>query len=162
MTNTYTFFWGEDSPFSQFYRANFKINNIQFNCAEQFMMYSKAILFNDTETAHQILAEQKPAKQKKLGRLVKNFEPDKWNEIAETFVYQANFAKFTQNKPLLEKLMQTSNTEFVEVNPADTIWGIGLPPNNPKIYNKQLWRGQNKLGKILTQLREDLKNKIKH
>lgn len=157
MTNQFTFFWNENSPFSQFYPTKFQIDNKEFNCAEQFMMYSKAITFNDYDIAGKILEEQKPGKQKKLGRLVDNFDPIKWNDIAEQIVYQGNYAKFTQNIDLLEKLFLTDKSELVEVNPSDTIWGIGLPPNNPKIYDKRKWRGQNKLGIILTKLREDLK-----
>jgi len=162
MTDLFTFFWNENSPFSQFYSIEFKIDNKIFNCAEQFMMYSKAIYFNDDDIADKILKEQKPGKQKKLGRLVSNFVPEKWNTIAEQVVYKANYAKFTQNIDLLEKLFLTDKSELVEVNPSDTIWGIGLPPNNPKIYDKKNWRGQNKLGVILTKLREDLKQEPRY
>ena len=154
---TYTFFWNEKSPFSQFYPTNFKIAENEFNCAEQFMMYSKAITFNDYEIATRVLNEKKPGKQKKLGREVRNFCNEKWNKISEEIVYRANYEKFTQNEDLLEKLFLTGNTELVEVNPSDIIWGIGLPHNNPKIYDKSKWRGKNKLGQILTNLREDLR-----
>ena len=137
MTNQYTFFWNESSPFSQFYLAKFQVDNKEFNCAEQYMMYSKAVIFKDYDIASKILAQQSPGKQKKLGRLVNNFEPQKWNTISEQIVYQANYAKFTQNIDLLEKLFLTGKSELVEVNPSDTIWGIGLPANNPKIYDKK-------------------------
>jgi len=125
-------------------------------------MYSKAVVFKDFDTASKILAEQKPGKQKKLGRLVNNFELDKWDDISEQIVYRGNYAKFTQNIDLLEKLFLTDESELVEVNPSDTIWGIGLPPNDPKIYDRKKWRGQNKLGIILTKLREDLKQENRY
>ncbi len=98
MNNQFTFFYTDDSPFSQFYPSNFEVDNLKFNCAEQFMMYSKAITFNDNEIAEQILKETKPAKQKKLGRSVKNFDPDKWTELSVQVVYKGNYAKFTQNE----------------------------------------------------------------
>jgi predicted NAD-dependent protein-ADP-ribosyltransferase YbiA (DUF1768 family) len=41
---------------------------ILFNCAEQYMMYYKALFFKDFKKADQILAASKPAHQKKLGR----------------------------------------------------------------------------------------------
>ncbi len=156
MSNQFTFFWHETSPFSQFYPARFVVDNKQFNCAEQFMMYSKAITFEDSETAKLILEETKPEKQKKLGRMVKNFDADKWSTISEQVVYQGNYAKFTQNEDLLKELFKTQNTELAETSPTDTIWGIGLPENSPKIYDKSKWRGQNKLGVVLTKLRNDL------
>ena len=98
----------------------------------------------------------KHLRQKKLGRLVKKFDNNKWSVVVEEIVYKANFAKFAQNKNILHKLLETKDTELVEVSPTDTIWGIGLPKNSPKIYDKTKWRGTNKLGNILTQLREEL------
>jgi len=36
------FFWKSKSPFSQWYSAQFTVDDIQYNCAEQYMMYQKA------------------------------------------------------------------------------------------------------------------------
>jgi len=38
----YTFFWRSQSPFSQWHPADFVIDDIHYNCAEQYMMYQKA------------------------------------------------------------------------------------------------------------------------
>ena len=46
---TYTFFWSINSPFSQFYPSFFTIDNLRYNCAEQYMMHQKAIFFNDDD-----------------------------------------------------------------------------------------------------------------
>ena len=160
--NTFTFFWSKNSPFSQFYPTNFVIDNIKYNCAEQYMMHKKAIIFKDYDIADKILNTQKAGKQKKLGRIVKNFDNEKWTEIVEQIVYTGNYAKFTQNKNLLKRLFNTKDTELVEVSPTDIVWGIGLPKNNPKIYDKTKWRGSNKLGSILTKLRNELFNSKKY
>ena len=37
--------------FSQWYRSDFTVENNTFNCCEQYMMYQKALLFNDNRTA---------------------------------------------------------------------------------------------------------------
>ncbi len=153
---TYTFFWSINSPFSQFYPSFFTIDNLRYNCAEQYMMHQKAIFFNDSEIARKILLTKKPGKQKKLGRQINNFDPAKWTSIAEKIVYTGNYSKFTQNDNLLRKLLQTKNTELVEVSPTDIIWGIGLPKNSPKIFDKTKWRGKNKLGIILSNLRDKI------
>jgi len=36
------FFWKSKSPFSQWHEAQFVVDGIEFNCAEQYMMYRKA------------------------------------------------------------------------------------------------------------------------
>ncbi|MFN7120329.1 MAG: hypothetical protein ACK4TA_26310 [Saprospiraceae bacterium] len=41
------FFWESDSPFSQWYECSFTAFGINFNTAEQYMMYQKALLFED-------------------------------------------------------------------------------------------------------------------
>nr|WP_281274574.1 NADAR domain-containing protein [Brevibacillus nitrificans] len=46
---------------------------ITFNCAEQAMMYGKAVLFHDRKIAEKVLKAAEPREQKQLGRLVKNF-----------------------------------------------------------------------------------------
>ena len=38
----FTFFFRSASPFSQWHPAEFEVNGVLFNCAEQFMMYQKA------------------------------------------------------------------------------------------------------------------------
>lgn len=40
--NDFVFFFGKDSPFSQFHPVYFSVDNKQYNCAEQFMMHQKA------------------------------------------------------------------------------------------------------------------------
>ena len=60
MENKYTFFWKTDEhhgAFSQWYLgAPFVVAGVTYNCAEQFMMHMKAVLFGDKETALKIMA----------------------------------------------------------------------------------------------------------
>ena len=51
--SNYVFFWG--GPFSQWAKSPFTIGGVRFNTCEQYMMYKKALLFDDTETALEIL-----------------------------------------------------------------------------------------------------------
>lgn len=152
----FTFFWS--GPFSQWYPAEFVVNGKKFTCAEQFMMYKKAEFFGDEETAEKIMSTSDPKIQKALGRKVRGFNVDAWNENAKAFVYMGNYNKFTQNSNLLKKLFDTKGTTLVEASPYDTIWGIGLTEDNPSALDRKKWRGTNWLGEILTSLREDLMN----
>ena len=38
----FTYFFGPASPFSQWHPASFTLDEIEFCCAEQYMMYQKA------------------------------------------------------------------------------------------------------------------------
>lgn len=149
----YTFFWS--GPFSQWYPAKFRIAGKTYNCAEQYMMAMKALTFGDKETLEAIMKAASPKEQKALGRKVKGFNADKWNSLARDFVYEANYAKFS-NPTLKKLLLDTTGTELVEASPVDIIWGIGLAEDNPDAKDKSKWRGKNWLGQVLTRVRDDM------
>ncbi|KAI8774084.1 swarming motility protein YbiA [Biomphalaria glabrata] len=152
----FEFFYSKSSPFSQHHPSKFVIDGITFNCAEQYMMYSKAVLFNDTEMQLKILSAPNPNQQKKFGRQVSNFDEKIWKSKCEDIVKRASIAKFQQNEDLQEELFKTFPKLLVEASPRDTIWGIGLGASDPKAHDKKTWRGQNKLGYILTEVRNQL------
>lgn len=170
----YTFFW--NGVFSQWYPSKFKVHandiemsdffrtqfkhRISFCTAEQYMMFCKACLFDDYENAVNILATDDPKEQKAFGRIVQNFDKDVWESKAKEIVYAGNYAKFTQNAPLLMELFATSHTLLVEASPYDCIWGIGLDEQTAKKTPPEQWKGTNWLGEVLTKLRQDLKKDL--
>jgi ribA/ribD-fused uncharacterized protein len=159
--NKYVFFWKENEAngiFSQWYPSKIVEGKIEFNCAEHYMMYHKALLFNDIPVANRILKTDKPDIIKKLGRSVKNFNEEVWKQNREKIVYSGNKLKFQQNNVLCEKLKKFPvGTIFVEASPYDNIWGIGYKHNNA-VQNKASW-GMNLLGKIITKLHTEMKDK---
>lgn len=120
-------------------------------------MYSKAVMFGDIEIANAILKTSDPKEQKSLGRKVKNFKADIWNEVAREIVFLGNKFKFSQNKFLYNKLMSTKDKILVEASPYDEIWGIGLDEATAKITPESEWPGINWLGLTLIDLREYFK-----
>jgi ribA/ribD-fused uncharacterized protein len=78
MTHNFTFFWQNRSPFSNWYPSIFTHNGITFSRGEQYMMYQKAMLFGDVNTAHAILLTGNPKEQKDLGRMVANYDEAVW------------------------------------------------------------------------------------
>lgn len=154
----YVYFWQNRSPFSNWYPSEFKIDDKKFANMEQYMMWSKAVLMNDLKTAEKIMSTNDPRSCKALGREVKNFNSNLWDATKEKIVYLGCYEKFNQNKDLKEKLLATEG-ELVEASPYDSVWGIALSEEQAKKTPPQDWPGQNLLGKILTKVREDLKNK---
>lgn len=153
-------FWkvgSEYGVFSNWYLRYMIIHAKRYNSVEQYMMYQKAMLFGDEEIADEIMQTYNMREIKALGRKVRNFDNKKWDEVKYDIVLTAVKAKFTQYDDLKEILLETGDAEIVEASPYDRIWGIGT--NRPhEIMNKQKWKGQNLLGKVLMQVREELKN----
>ena len=157
------FFWGHtehDSKvtkacLSNFYPCEFVFNGKMFHFSEQCFMYQKAMLFNDFEIAEQILNETDVRKIKALGRKVKNFNNELWDIHKENFMYNACYAKFSQDTELKDFLLSTGNSEIIEASPVDNIWGIGFS-SDKAMENIDKW-GQNLLGKCLMKVRAILK-----
>jgi ribA/ribD-fused uncharacterized protein len=145
--DNYLFFYG--GIYSQWYPSEFHFNNVQYNCAEQFMMAAKARLFNDNETLDLIMKSSDPAIQKRLGRSVSNFDKDVWMEEALDVVTLGNVLKFTQSDGLMKQFISDANdgkTTFVEASPYDKIWGIGLSVDAAIKADESEWKGTNLLG----------------
>lgn len=148
VTEKFVLFWG--GVFSQWYKSKFKDKDgITFSSCEQYMMYKKAMLFNDGGTSAKILATDDVKKIKQLGREVKNFNEDVWNSHKFNIVVEGNFYKFTQNEDLKKELLKYDAKSFVEASPQDRIWGIGLHYDDVDALDSSKWKGKNLLGKTL-------------
>lgn len=151
-------------PFSQWQEADFILDEIEYGCAEQYMMAEKARLFGDVYALELILDSDDPAHQKQVGRQIENFSVSEWedddNESGRPHcwlvVWRGNMAKFAQNPFLRDQLLATAGTTPVEASPADTIRGIGLTERDPGCRDRSTWRGRNWLGEVLTHVRETL------
>lgn len=143
--------------FSNWYESKFVIDATEFICAEQYMMYKKALLFGDEKTAGEILSERKPVKIRALGRRVKDFDDTVWNGMRQGIVTDALFAKFSQNEELGRLLLETGDEVIAECSPSDLVWGTGLAVDSPKATDMAAWRGQNLLGFSLMAVREKLR-----
>ena len=64
---------------------------------EQYMMAEKARIFGDEETRQRIMKEEEPSIIKDLGREVKNFNPEIWDQHKFDVVVKGNLAKFGQD-----------------------------------------------------------------
>lgn len=89
--------------------------------------------------------QMNPSQAKHAGRHVQ-LRYD-WEDVKENVMLEVCRAKFTQNPELGQKLLDTGDAILIEGNDwGDKTWGMvnGV--------------GQNKLGKILMKIREELKN----
>lgn len=163
----YLFFWGHTGPageltgkfvFSQWYTSEFTVNGIVYKTAEHWMMAHKALLFGDDAAFQKIIACDKPAEAKALGRTVCNYDDARWNEMKFEIVVQGNIHKFAQNRALCDYLLSTGDRVIVEASPVDPVWGIGLAQDSPKAMHPDTWKGENLLGFALMEARDFLSN----
>ncbi len=161
----FVFFFHTASPFSQWhpadicvefkrYNGNGAILSVKFKNAEQCMMWHKARIMKDTETAAKILLETDPRKVKGLGREIKGFNQELWDSVKYYTVLRVNYLKYSQNPLLLKALLDTGDKFLAEASPYDLIWGICLQEEEAKKVPYRDWPGQNLLGHILMEVRK--------
>lgn len=116
-------------------------------------VYYNGLIFANNEAAFQSakcpermkeFCNLAPSNAKKLGRKV-DLRAD-WEEVKEHVMYDICKAKFTQNPYLTELILKTGDAELIEGN----WWG-------DKIWGMCDGAGENRLGKILMRIREELK-----
>lgn len=128
---------------SNFYEYPIYYNKLVFCNAEAAFQAQKAINEKDQYKFINLNASQ----ARKLGKTIQ-LRKD-WEEIKDNVMYEIVKRKFTINKELQQKLLETKEEELIEGNWwHDTYWGV----------DSKTGIGQNKLGKILMKVREEVKN----
>src|SRR5690606_17756368 len=140
----------------QWWPAPFVLDGRTFATAEHYMMWRKALLFDDRDSAERILAAGHPKQAKDLGRGVRGFDQRRWEAQRCEIVRTGNAAKFAQHPDLEAFLLGTGNRVLVEASPVDVVWGIGLAADDPRADDPQRWKGLNLLGFALGEVRERL------
>lgn len=134
-------FDGEYFFLSNFSASPFRINYVLFPTMEHYFQANKADNQNDYL---RIAYAHAPGEAKRLGRKIQ-LRPD-WEKIKDNVMLTGLRKKFADPE-LRSLLLATGDEELVEGNYwGDTYWGVcnGV--------------GQNKLGKLLMQVREEIKN----
>lgn len=170
ITDKHILFWGEWP--SNFAWAPMEVKCIdgitrRFFSSEHCFMWHKANHFHDTETMNAIEAmrfqECDSYGAKKLGRKVKNFDDTEWNKVSYQIMLLACLAKYSQNKTLYDFITspEFEGKHFVEASPYDGIWGIKMGEDDPDADDETKWKGENRLGKVLDEVRQILLNGYK-
>ncbi len=98
---------------SDWYKSRLTIDNVDFSCVEQYMMYRKAVLFNDKDIANKVLNTDIPKEIKALGRQVRDLEND------STYYYSnkdIDFLRRFKEFPLEMNIVASINTGCLKRN----------------------------------------------
>lgn len=128
---------------SNFYECPIYYNKLVFCNAEAAFQAQKVI---DEKEQYKFI-NLNASQARKLGKTIVLRED--WEEVKDNIMYEIVKRKFTVNKELQQKLIDTKDEELVEGNWwHDTYWGV----------DSKTGIGKNKLGKILMKVREEVKS----
>lgn len=116
---------------------------LYWKTAEHAFQAAKCVRERDHD---QVRVAPTPGKAKRAGRAVQ-LRPD-WEEIKDEMMLRILRIKFAAGTELAARLLSTGNATLVEGNAwGDTYWGTNLNG-----------RGQNRLGQLLMQVRQELRD----
>lgn len=132
---------------SNFSRHTIQLDNKRWPTVEH---YFQAMKFpNDPERQERIRRADNPKLAKKIAWEKDARIRSDWDNIRSDIMLKALRAKFTQHPELQRDLLDTGSEELIEHTRNDSYWGDGGDGV-----------GQNKLGQLLMQIRNELKQQI--
>lgn len=153
-------FYGRHSIFSNHFLCNFSVGDIFFNSIEQFLAYRRATIAGDSALAQDALNSMDPVDSKKILTTLKTAQSeDTWLEKRHDVLFSGLYAKFTQNQPLMNYLLDSESRQLGKAS-RDLTWGIGLTLTHKRVLDTSLWKGNNLLGKTLMEVRQDIFDSI--
>ena len=139
-------FDGEYAFLSNFYECPITYDGITYTNSEAAFHAHKTL----NEEERKQFAALDPSAAKKLGRKI-TLRSD-WEEVKTKIMYEICLAKFSQNEDLKAKLLATGDEYLEEGNYwHDNCWG------NCSCEKCKDITGENRLGKILMEIREELR-----
>ena len=157
--NILIFKTGEEDlgEFSNRYPAPFTYMGIRFETVEQFLYYMKAVFGRSKATAEKILScggdSSALSKASKKQRMLEN---NSWEAVRPQIMRIGMRQKFLQNPELRKKLLATGFRLLAEM-PREGFLEKLIPGNEEWIHDPGKWKGRNLTGRVLMQVRADLR-----
>ena len=111
--------------------------------------YYQSHKFAEQRIIDSILEAPTPKEASNIGRDRKNIRIPGFDKKKLDVMHDGVYYKFSQNKDIRSKLIETRNQEIREMSVKESYWGVG--PNLD---------GENHIGKILMAVREEVKNDL--
>lgn len=149
---------GEYRNFSNMSQHPIEVDGKNYPSVEHYFQGMKAKEFKDTEMEEKIVKAKTAKAVKAMGKKVKNFVKEVWDSKRDEIMRTGVRAKFIQHPELRKQLLETGDRMIGEASARDTYWGIGTSVESEKSKFPEKWRGQNKMGKLLMELRQEFKD----
>jgi len=145
------------SPLSNHFPADFKLSSGDitdtFSCTEQRLFQQRALICGEDAIAQQIMDLKRGGDIKRISHKIKVDETKWTRKVEEDVIYEAMYAKFSQNARLRDYLVGTGDAVLIE-GCTDTRWGGGVSMNN--IDGNTKFSGENLCGVTLMKVRAAL------
>jgi ribA/ribD-fused uncharacterized protein len=158
-TDTTMVFFNKLCPLSNFYEAPFTFEGKLYDTVERCYQLARANKAGDQVLAQRIADAKTPAECKRYGDMVRfpNRSFRQWDQQKEQIMRAVLVQKFSQNDNVRQYLLNTKNLHLGEASPTDKFWGTGAGLNSQTATDQNAWVGNNKLGQLLMQLRDEFK-----
>lgn len=128
---------------SNFYEHNLVINHTRFKSAEHAYQHKKAVFHNRRDIATRIHHSTTPYAAKKISKSITQCR--QWHECKADIMLEILKEKAKQCPAFRKALLNTGSKHLVHNTETDSFWGCG-----------EDFQGQNTLGCLLENLRQDL------
>ena len=146
-------FFTDRTVFSNHHGCQIEYQGTMFSSSEQLHMTLRARYCGDEVAESTILGENNPREIKKMTNrrdFIKGFSSSDWANVKLEIMAKCQILKYGQDAHLASALLATQET-LLETSPGDHYWGSAADIG--QILETGNWRGQNFLGRLLTQLR---------
>lgn len=148
-------FQGKGDVFSNFFPCKVHIFGMSFKSAEHAYQFKKAVDCGYSSAAREI----KDAVDGPGAKMVaKRVTPDSDWSISKIPVMRSIVRAKAESCLLFRRALLDSQGLLVEAVPGDRFWSSGLDRQAVRSVSKSQWPGANRLGLLLGELRQDLRN----
>ncbi len=131
-------------PLASCSRHSFELDGATWPSVEH---YYQAMKFEDASYREQIRNAPRPADARKLGKSKKHGRRKDWDRVKETYMTRGTYIKCRTHGEVTEALLASGDRVIMETSQYDYYWGCGRDT-----------RGHNTYGKVLMNVREQLRN----
>ena len=142
---TIKFYRAREAPygcFSNFAPYGFALDGAWWPTSEHYFQAQKS---SGTPHVEEVRRAQSPALAARMGRSRSRQLRADWEQVKDEVIRRGVLHKFHANPDIRTILLATGNEEIIEDAPRDYYWGCGTKGT-----------GQNKLGRILMEVRDTL------
>ena len=143
---TIYFYAAGEEPYgclSNFSQHGFEVDGKYWLTSEHYFQAQK---FAGTQHEEDVRVAKSPGQAKQRGRDRKRPLRADWEEVKDDVMWLAVRRKFETHADIREVLLSSGDEEIIENAPSDYYWGCGKDGS-----------GKNMLGKILMEVREELR-----